>query len=138
MIGQLVSKLLQNPTDNSLVLTSSFYLLSYITLNSALILMALLLLRHALSVTDGDSSDDDPSNFFSLFLLPAAGYLLPCYIMAWAISILQRRRQRQEAAALAATQVAFVLNSGQRRGLHFAIAPAPASAPGPTVQQEQV
>jgi len=41
----------------------------------------------------------------------------------------------QEAAALAATQVAFVLNSGQRRGLHFAIAPGP---PGPTVQQEQV
>lgn len=29
-------------------------------------LMALLLLRHALSVTDGDSSDDDPSNFFSV------------------------------------------------------------------------
>ncbi|KAK2429058.1 hypothetical protein P8452_42800 [Trifolium repens] len=104
--------------------------------SAALILMALLLLRHALSVTDGDSSDDDPSNFFSLFLLRAAGFLLPCYIMAWAISILQRRRQRQEAAALAATQVAFVLNSGQRRGLHFAIAPAP--APGPTVQQEQV
>lgn len=103
--------------------------------SAALILMALLLLRHALSVTDGDSSDDDPSNFFSLFLLRAAGFLLPCYIMAWAISILQRRRQRQEAAALAATQVAFVLNSGQRRGLHFAIAPGP---PGPTVQQEQV
>jgi Protein of unknown function (DUF3675) len=30
-----------------------------------------------------------------LFLLRAAGFLLPCYIMAWAISILQRRRQRQ-------------------------------------------
>lgn len=28
--------------------------------------MALLLLRHALSVTDGDASDDDPSNFFSV------------------------------------------------------------------------
>jgi len=28
--------------------------------------MALLLLRHALSVSDGDSSDDDPSNFFSV------------------------------------------------------------------------
>lgn len=94
--------------------------------------MALLLLRHALSVTDADA-DDDPSTFFSvsnlssyllsssshhtvavllskcygekktslidhypqLFLLRAAGFLLPCYIMAWAISILQRRRQRQ-------------------------------------------
>lgn len=30
-----------------------------------------------------------------IFLLRAAGFLLPCYIMAWAISILQRRRQRQ-------------------------------------------
>ena len=85
---------------------------------------ALLLLRHALSVTDADA-DDDPSTFFSLFLLRAAGVLLPCYIMAWAISILQRRRQRQEAAALAATQVAIVLQSGQHRGLQFAIAPAP-------------
>ena len=91
--------------------------------------MALLLLRHALSVTDADA-EDDPSTFFSvsnfssfcisgsfhteivlpkyvvhgnllndhflqLFLLRAAGFLLPCYIMAWAISILQRRRQRQ-------------------------------------------
>ncbi|KAE9605526.1 hypothetical protein Lal_00024831 [Lupinus albus] len=100
--------------------------------SAALILMALLILRHALSVTDGgDSSEDDPSNFFSLFLLRAAGFLLPCYIMAWAISVLQRRRQRQEAAALAATQVAFVLQSGQRRGLQFGI------PPGPTVHPEQ-
>ncbi|XP_065861383.1 uncharacterized protein [Euphorbia lathyris] len=92
--------------------------------SAALILMALLLLRHALTVTDADG-DDDVSTFFSLFLLRAAGFLLPCYIMAWAISILQRRRQRQEAAALAATQVAFVLQSGQRRGLQFTIASGP-------------
>ncbi|KAK6922019.1 Protein of unknown function DUF3675 [Dillenia turbinata] len=94
--------------------------------SAALILMALLLLRHALTVTDGDSDEDDETTaFFSLFLLRAAGFLLPCYIMAWAISILQPRRQRQEAAALAATQVAFVLQSGQSRGLHFTIAPGP-------------
>ena len=96
--------------------------------SAALILMALLLLRHGLSVTDADA-EDDPSTFFSLFLLRAAGFLLPCYIMAWAISILQRRRQRQEAAALAATQVAFVLQSGQHRGLQFAIAQAPTVNP---------
>lgn len=49
-------------------------------------------------------------------------YFVSCYIL------------KQEAAALAATQVAFVLQSGQRRGLQFAI------APGPTVNphQEQV
>ncbi|KHN28147.1 E3 ubiquitin-protein ligase MARCH3, partial [Glycine soja] len=101
----------------------------------ALILMALLLLRHALSVTDSEA-EDDPSTFFSLFLLRAAGFLLPCYIMAWAISILQRRRQRQEAAALAATQVAFVLQTGQRRGLQFAIGPGPPTMN--THQPEQV
>ncbi|KAH8496664.1 hypothetical protein Peur_054729 [Populus x canadensis] len=94
----------------------------------ALILMALLLLRHALTATDSDG-EDDVSTFFSLFLLRAAGFLLPCYIMAWAISILQRRRQRQEAAALAATQVAFVLQSGQQRGLQFTIAPGPTVTP---------
>lgn len=96
----------------------------------ALILMALLLLRHALGITDPDA-DDETSAFFSLFLLRAAGFLLPCYIMAWAISMLQRRRQRQEAAALAATQVAFVLQSGQRRGLQFAIASGRPAAPSP-------
>ncbi|KAL6562516.1 hypothetical protein OROGR_003523 [Orobanche gracilis] len=65
--------------------------------SAALILMALLLLRHTLSITDdgeGDG-DDDASAFLSLFLLRAVSFLLPCYIMIWAISILQRRRQRQ-------------------------------------------
>ncbi|XP_044486891.1 uncharacterized protein LOC123211964 isoform X2 [Mangifera indica] len=96
--------------------------------SAALILMALLLLRHALSLTNTDG-EDDASTFFSLFLLRAAGFLLPCYIMAWAVSILQRRRQRQEAAALAATEVAFMLQAGQRRGLHFTIAPGPPVTP---------
>ncbi|XVE85852.1 hypothetical protein DITRI_Ditri17bG0124800 [Diplodiscus trichospermus] len=97
--------------------------------SAALILMALLLLRHALTIPDADA-EDDVSTFFSLFLLRAAGFLLPCYIMAGAISILQRRRQRQEAAAtLAASQVAFVLQSGQHRGMHFAIASGPAVTP---------
>ncbi|KAL8518717.1 hypothetical protein ACS0TY_009894 [Phlomoides rotata] len=96
--------------------------------SAALILMALLLLRHALSITDdGDSDgDDDASTFLSLFLLRAVGFLLPCYIMIWAISILQRRRQRQEAAALAATQFAIVVQSAQSRGLLVASA-APAA-----------
>ncbi|KAK6925015.1 Zinc finger, RING-CH-type [Dillenia turbinata] len=98
--------------------------------SAAIILMALLLLRHALTITDGDGDgEDDVSAFFSLFLLRAAGFLLPCYIMAWAISILQRRRQRQEAAALAATEVAFMLQAGQRRGLQFTIAPGPSATP---------
>ncbi|VAI32861.1 unnamed protein product [Triticum turgidum subsp. durum] len=95
--------------------------------SAALVLMALLLLRHALTLTDED--DDDTSAMFSLFLLRAAGFLLPFYIMAWAISILQRRRHRQEAAALAATEVAFILQSGQGRGVHFTIAPDSPATP---------
>ncbi|GAB2214424.1 hypothetical protein Droror1_Dr00018770 [Drosera rotundifolia] len=95
--------------------------------SAALILMALLLLRHALTTPDADEDDDTPT-LFSMFLLWAAGFLVPCYIMAWAISILQRRRQRQEAAALAASQVAFVLQSGRHRGLHFTITPRPHTA----------
>ncbi|MCL7034046.1 hypothetical protein MKW94_023152 [Papaver nudicaule] len=105
--------------------------------SAALILMALLLLRHALTITNPDGDDDDASTFFSLFLLRAAGFLLPCYIMAWAFSILQRRRQRQEAAALAATEVAFMLQSGQRRGLQFTIAPPPPPPPGTAVTPHQ-
>ncbi|KAK4370889.1 hypothetical protein RND71_010364 [Anisodus tanguticus] len=93
--------------------------------SAALILMALLLLRHAIGNADEDEDEDDVSTFFSLFLLRAAGFLLPCYIIAWAISILQRRRQRQEAAALAAAEVAFLVQAGQHRGLHVTVAPGP-------------
>ncbi|XP_039064507.1 uncharacterized protein LOC120209628 isoform X2 [Hibiscus syriacus] len=96
--------------------------------SAALILMALLLLRHALYLTNGDE-DDDAYIFFSLFLLRAAGFLLPCYIMAWAISIMQRRRQRQDAAALAATEVAFMIQAGQRQGAHFTVASGPSAIP---------
>ncbi|KGN51915.1 uncharacterized protein LOC101205076 [Cucumis sativus] len=97
---------------------------------AALILMILLFLRHALEVTDPDG-DDYLSAFFSIFLLRAAGFLLPCYIMACAVNILQRRQRRQEreAAALGAAQVAFVLQSGRHRGLQFAIAPGPQMTP---------
>ncbi|KAL2935235.1 C-X-C chemokine receptor type 5 [Bienertia sinuspersici] len=75
--------------------------------SAALILMALLLLRHALYVTSPDGEEDDVSTFFSLFLLRAAGFLLPCYIMAWAISILQRRRQRQVGSNIDVSNLLF-------------------------------
>ncbi|OIT21216.1 PREDICTED: uncharacterized protein LOC109219200 [Nicotiana attenuata] len=97
--------------------------------SAALILMALLLLRHALPMTDADGDDEDPTAFFSLFLLRAVGFLLPCYIMLWAISILQQRRQREEAEALAATHFAVVLHSGQSRGVQFTIASAAPATP---------
>ncbi|CAN4099379.1 unnamed protein product [Withania somnifera] len=101
--------------------------------SAALILMALLLLRHALTFGNADEDEDDISTFFSLFLLRAAGFLLPCYIIAWAISILQRRRQRQEAAALAAAEVAFLVQAGQHRGLHVTVAPGPAPPAEPSI-----
>jgi len=109
--------------------------------SAALILMALLLLRHALSISDNEGSDDDASTMFSLFLLRAAGFLLPCYIMAWIFSILHRRRQRQEEAALAAAEVAFILQSARGRALQFAIAPDSPATPqqeqDPSPQQQQ-
>ncbi|VVA91286.1 unnamed protein product [Arabis nemorensis] len=83
---------------------------------SALIMMTLLL-RCALTIPDyADGEDEDTSSILSLFLLRAASFLLPCYIMASAISILHRRRQRQEAAALA-TRFALVLGSNQPRAV---------------------
>uniref|UniRef100_A0A1J3GY04 ERAD-associated E3 ubiquitin-protein ligase DOA10 n=1 Tax=Noccaea caerulescens TaxID=107243 RepID=A0A1J3GY04_NOCCA len=103
--------------------------------SAALILMALLLLRDALNLTTNSDDEDDPTAFFSLFLLRAAGFLLPCYIMAWAIGILQRRRQRQEAAAIAAAEVAFMIHGSvpQRRGLHFAVPPPEQPVSNPTL-----
>ncbi|KAL0408696.1 UNVERIFIED_CONTAM: hypothetical protein Sradi_1804000 [Sesamum radiatum] len=72
------------------------------------------------------------SGSLKLFLLRVVGFLLPCYIMIWAISILQRRRQRQEAAALAAARFAIVVQAAQSRGLLVApAAPAVVSQPDP-------
>ncbi|KAI5060392.1 hypothetical protein GOP47_0024812 [Adiantum capillus-veneris] len=87
----------------------------------ALILMVLLLLRHVLSITS-TGADEDASTFFMLFLLRTAGFFLPCYIMARALNVLQCRRQRQE-AALAAAEVAYLLQSGQAQGVRIAVSP---------------
>ncbi|MCO5572669.1 hypothetical protein L7F22_026427 [Adiantum nelumboides] len=87
----------------------------------ALILMVLLLLRHVLSITS-TGADEDAATFFMLFLLRTAGFFLPCYIMARALNVLQCRRQRQE-AALAAAEVAYLLQSGQAQGVRIAVSP---------------
>ncbi|CAL5338471.1 unnamed protein product [Camellia sinensis] len=89
-------------------------------------LMALLLLRHAMTVTDPDADaegDDDVSTFFSLFLLRAAGFLLPCYIMAWAVSILQRRRQRQRSRSIGSNTICIcaAVRSNQGSTFHHSI-----------------
>ncbi|KAL4566521.1 hypothetical protein LXL04_030637 [Taraxacum kok-saghyz] len=107
--------------------------------STAIILMGLLLLRHALTIgyggggDDDDDNDNDPSVFFALFILRAAGFLLPCYIMIWAISLLQRHRQSQERETLAVADVAFMIHSGQHRGLQVTIAPGLATSPTPVI-----
>lgn len=99
--------------------------------SAVLILMTLLLLKHALNINYGDD-DDEVSAFFSLLLVRVGGFLLPCYFLAWAISIIQRRRQRQEEEApRAANEVAFLIQAGQRRGLRFTITPGPTATPNP-------
>lgn len=76
----------------------------------ALILVALLLLRHIISMT-GVGEDEDLSTFFMLSLVRAAGFLIPCYIMARAMNALQIRRQRQEA------EVAHLIQTGRLQGV---------------------
>ncbi|XP_073035906.1 uncharacterized protein [Primulina eburnea] len=105
--------------------------------SAALILMALLLLQQALSITDDGDTDEDAMTFFSLIILRAIGFLLPFYIMIWAISILQRRRQQQEAATLTAAQLAIVVQAAQSRGLLVASAAAPTVTPVVNPQQER-
>ncbi|KAI7756706.1 hypothetical protein M8C21_016169 [Ambrosia artemisiifolia] len=101
--------------------------------SAAIIMMALLLLRHSLSIGDEDSDDDDdPSVLFALFLLRAAEFLLPCYILVWAIGILQRCRQAQDDETLAAANVPFMSQAEQHRGLQVTIAPGTAVSPTPT------
>ncbi|XP_051182216.1 uncharacterized protein [Lolium perenne] len=89
-------------------------------------LMALLLLRHTLTITSSDD-EDDASAIFSLFLLWAAGFLLPCYIMAWDISIMQRQRQRQEEAMLLPTEVTIILHPNGT--MQFTVSPEIPASP---------
>ncbi|KAH7424766.1 hypothetical protein KP509_11G023000 [Ceratopteris richardii] len=87
----------------------------------ALILMILLLLRHILSVT-ATGAVDDGSTFLMLFLLRTAGFFLPCYIIARALNALHRRQQRRD-SALAAAEVAYLLQNRQAQGVHIAVSP---------------
>lgn len=69
------------------VMTKMMHLLS-----SQLVINALLCLVWIFSSVTANLTG---CNLGQLFLLRAAGFLLPCYIMAWAVSIMQRQRQRQ-------------------------------------------
>lgn len=85
--------------------------------------MALLLLRHALGMIAAGADDDETPAIFTVFLLKAIGFILPCYIMARAISVAQRRRQQQVDAQFIAECASFgfsltlVLCVGQERKL---------------------
>lgn len=92
--------------------------------SAAFILLVLLLLRHALSIAAA-TIDEDSSVFFILFLLRAAGFLLPCYIMARAMNILQLRRQRHQAEEAMTTRGVAVVSEGQGRSVRFSMAAIP-------------
>lgn len=97
----------------------------------ALMLLALLLLRHAVNIGNADKDEeDDVSAFFSLVFLPIVGFLLLCYIMTWAMQIIERRRKTQDEEA-SANEVAFLIQTGQRRGVHLNVTPGPAAAAAP-------
>ncbi|XP_051182217.1 uncharacterized protein [Lolium perenne] len=68
-----------------------------------------------------------PSDAPALFLLWAAGFLLPCYIMAWDISIMQRQRQRQEEAMLLPTEVTIILHPNGT--MQFTVSPEIPASP---------
>ncbi|PON57385.1 Zinc finger, RING/FYVE/PHD-type [Parasponia andersonii] len=89
--------------------------------STALILIALLFLRHALGLPVSDT-EHGASAFFTVLFIRACSFLFPCYVMAWAITILQHRRQRQEAAD-------FMVQAGRRRAMQFTITPGPAMIP---------
>ncbi|XP_073299237.1 uncharacterized protein [Primulina huaijiensis] len=96
--------------------------------SAATILLSLLVLRHGISITDDGSDgngEDDALTSITLFMTQIVGFLLPFYVVLWIISILQRRRQTQEAAALAATRFAIVVQSSQNRGGLFVASAAP-------------
>lgn len=102
----------------------------------ALVLMTLLLFRQSCSLSDYEE-EDNRFTFLMFILLRTICFILPCYIIAWAISLFYHRKQRQleqEAAAVAATQFAVALQLGQVRILQFTLPSARIATP----QQEHV
>uniref|UniRef100_A0A0D3H0M2 RING-CH-type domain-containing protein n=1 Tax=Oryza barthii TaxID=65489 RepID=A0A0D3H0M2_9ORYZ len=103
--------------------------------SAALILMALLVLRHVLVLTDED--EDDASSIFFYYESPGFCYHSTSWL-GQSISYkaegggrlgYHKHSNGQVAAALAATEVAFILQSGQRRGMNFTIAPDSPATP---------
>eukprot|EP00252_Welwitschia_mirabilis_P005720 TRINITY_DN16265_c0_g1_i1.p1 TRINITY_DN16265_c0_g1~~TRINITY_DN16265_c0_g1_i1.p1 ORF type:complete len:167 (-),score=9.57 TRINITY_DN16265_c0_g1_i1:379-879(-) len=64
-----------------------------------LIFVSVILMRHILTIISFEYGD--PLTVFVYLIIKAAGFLLPCYIMALIMSAIQQRRQRQEAAMTA-------------------------------------
>ncbi|KAI3952131.1 hypothetical protein MKW98_005826 [Papaver atlanticum] len=90
---------------------------------AAFMLMALLLLRHALAITAAEGDNDAPT-LFALFMLRAIGFILPCYITAWAVSMIHYRRQvRGGNSAMSTTEVAIMMQSGENGDLECTLAP---------------
>ncbi|XP_043703981.1 uncharacterized protein LOC122654076 isoform X2 [Telopea speciosissima] len=61
----------------------------------AIILMLVLLLRHALMIARDAGLVQESLTFINVSLLQVAGFLLPCYVMVRSCYIIQSRRRRQ-------------------------------------------
>ncbi|XP_059670335.1 uncharacterized protein LOC132315909 isoform X2 [Cornus florida] len=59
--------------------------------STVLILMAITLMKHALSIVDEE--DADIYNLLSVFLLRTLAFLMPVYLMTWVATLLLRRHQ---------------------------------------------
>ncbi|KAL7618145.1 hypothetical protein Lser_V15G00503 [Lactuca serriola] len=106
--------------------------------SAALILMALLLLRHALTIGDADDDDDDASAFFASFLCfeQRVFFFLATSWPGPSISCndVGKHSETERLTRLAAAaDVAFMIQAGQHRGLHVTIAPGPTVTPSPMV-----
>eukprot|EP00270_Netrium_digitus_P019196 TRINITY_DN7529_c0_g1_i1.p1 TRINITY_DN7529_c0_g1~~TRINITY_DN7529_c0_g1_i1.p1 ORF type:complete len:375 (+),score=85.07 TRINITY_DN7529_c0_g1_i1:253-1377(+) len=91
-----------------------------------LIVLVVLLIRHALFMMAAAADEQDPS-MFTLFALPVAGVLLPCFVMGRALGVLQRRREQRE-ATMAAAEVALLLEQARRARISNLRALPPAAA----------
>ncbi|KAF5957643.1 hypothetical protein HYC85_004868 [Camellia sinensis] len=111
--------------------------------SAALILMALLLLRHALTIGNGEDDDDDASTFFSVsgmcsFLAAGCWFSSPMLHYGLGYQYIATSKTKTGGGSSSTRRNRSCLHdtrSAQRRGLQFTIAPGavgpvPAATPG--------
>ncbi|XP_052195348.1 uncharacterized protein LOC127803280 [Diospyros lotus] len=93
--------------------------LTAIIRSSVLIVLAILMMRHAFSLVNED--EKELCALFSIFLLRILAVLMPIYITTWITTVLHQRFRRHERVGFVATGPAMLMPSGRRRAaLQFA------------------